>query len=164
MYDILDYFMIPDVIFDVKMSSYPFKKSKCQNSDTKIGCPSKETHLYPFWDQHSHLIEISGVLGDYWTILGHFGGSMTSQKGSRFYNFKFLTSSSVFLLQNTYPCTFLGSKNHFIEFSGILGDFGTILGHFGGPWRHKRGQYFTILNFWLHHRSSYPKILILAHF
>ena len=73
LYDILDYFMIPDVIFDVKMSSYPFKKSKSQNSDTEIGCPSKETHLYAFWDQHSHLIEISDVLGNFWTVFGRFG-------------------------------------------------------------------------------------------
>ena len=33
---------------------------------------SKTTHLYAFWDQHSHLIKISGVLGDFWFIFGHF--------------------------------------------------------------------------------------------
>ena len=37
-----------------------------------------------------------------------------------------------------------------------LGDFWTILGRFGGPWRHKRGQDFKILNFWHCYRFSTP--------
>ena len=101
MNDILDYFMIPDVIYEVKISSYPLKKLKCQNSDITIGFPSQKTQLYALWDQQSHFIEISGVLGD----------------------------------------------------------SGTILGRFGGPWRHKRGRNFSIFYFWLYHRFSSPKTL-----
>ena len=147
---------------------------------------------------------------------GPFWGSMTSQKGSRFYNLNFLTSSSAFLPQNTQPMhnfrfkqsfyrvfwyfrwfsghfgsfwgsvtsqkgssfsnfdffspqkdcpyTFLDPKDHFIEFAGLLGDFRTILGHFRGPWRHRRGKDFIILYFWLYHRFSHPKILTYTHF
>ena len=42
MNDIFCYFMISDVIFDVTISSYPFKKSKCHNFDTTIGFPSQK--------------------------------------------------------------------------------------------------------------------------
>ena len=115
---------------NVKMSNFWHHNRFCiqKNSPIRILRP---TQLFN-WD----------IWGFRWFLdrFGSFWGSMTSQKGSRFYNFKFLTSSSVFLIQNTYPCTFLGSKNHFIEFSGILGDFGTILGDFGGSWRHKMCQ------------------------
>ena len=89
-----------------------------------------------FLDANNHFIEFSGILGDFRAILGHFGsfwGSVTSQKWSRFQNFEFLTLSSVFPPTKDCPCTFLDPNNHFIEFSGFLGDFRTILGHFRGP-------------------------------
>ena len=109
---------------------------------------SKQLFYRVFW----HFRWFSGHLGSFW-------GSVTSQKGSRFSNFGFLTLSSVFPPQKDCPCTFSDPKNHFIEFSGFLGDFRTILGHFRGPWRHKRGQDFIIYNFWLHHRFSHQKNL-----
>ena len=39
---------------------------------------------------------------------------------------------------------FWDQHSHFIEISGVLGDFGTILGPFEGPWHHKMGQDFEI--------------------
>ena len=104
-------------------SQYRLTPSKSQNviilTPQSVFHP-KNTHLYAFWDQHSHLIKIFGVLGDFWFILGHFWvHDVTKQKGSRFLDFKFLTSSSVFSPQITYPCTFLCSNNYFIC---VLGD------------------------------------------
>ena len=114
---------------------------------------SKQSFYRVFW----HFRWFSGHLGSFW-------GSVTSHMGSRFSNFGFLTLSSVFPPTKDCPCTFLDRKNHFIDFSGFLGDFWTILGHFTGPWRHKRGQDFWILNFWPYHRFYLPKKIAHAHF
>jgi hypothetical protein len=53
---------------------------------------------------------------------------VTSQRGSRFQNFKILTSPSAFSSQKTYQYQFLGQNNHFIVFYCVLGEFWALLG------------------------------------
>ena len=93
-----------------------------------------------------------------------FWGSVTSQNGSRLWNLVILTPPPVFPSKKPYPYAFWYQTHHSIKFSGDLGEFWTILSHFGGLWRHKRGQDFEILYFWHHHQFFHPKTLTNVHF
>ena len=107
-----------------------------------------------FLDSSNHFIEFSCILGDFWTILGHFG-SMTSQNGSRFLDLRFIWLNQITDLKLLPLAHFNVQTITSSSLICVFGDFGTILSRFGGPWGHKRVQDFNILNFW-HHRFSYP--------
>ena len=66
--------MLYDVIFDAKMSSYPSIKSEYHKSNKLVDFFIPKTYSYAFRDKDDHLIEISGVLGDFRSILVQFGG------------------------------------------------------------------------------------------
>ena len=78
------------------------------------------------------------VLWCLWSILGHFGykrGSVTSQRGSKFYNFEILTLPSAFSSQKTYPCQFLEQNQLFFVSYCILGEVLTIFSYEWGIFR-----------------------------
>ena len=131
MNDILDYFMIPDVIFSVTISSHAFKKSKRQNSDITIGFPSQKTQLYALWDQQSHFIEISGVfqviLGPFWVTLEVHDVT----RGVKILEFCILDFVIGFLSPKTLPMLIVRSKQSFYR---AFWHFRWFLGHFGSFW------------------------------
>ena len=89
---------------------------------------------------------------------------MTSNKGSRFYNHKFLTSSSVFSTQKTYPCTFLGSNNYINVFYLRFMWFWDHFAHFWGSVTSQKGSRFQYSNFRLYYRFSLLKKITHAYF
>ena len=144
-----------------------FNKSKYQNSDTIIAFVGwKYVSIQIFssiWSFVGILISFEWHFGLFYDTWRHIWRQNIVLPPSTSQNVKILTSQSVFHPKKlTY--THSDQHSHFIEFSGILGDFWTILGRFGGPWRHKRGKDFIILNFWLYHRFFLLKKITHVHF
>ena len=131
MSDILDYFMMHDVIFDVIISSYPIKMSKCQNSNIKISFPSqKHSPICTLKPTQSFYWDFRPFIGDFGTILVRFGGSWRHKRVKilEFWIFGFIIG---FPSPKTLPMLIFRSKQSFYR---DFWYFRWFSGHFGLFW------------------------------
>ena len=158
--------MIFDVIFDVTVC-LSFQYHKILEFWHHHCVPRVKICIHTNFQLNSIICWYSNIIWmTLWTILWYLTSYLASQyrlTPSKSQNFKILTSQSVFHPKKTQLYALWDQQSFYWDFRRFSSDSGNILGHIGGPWRHKRGQNFRILYFGLCHRFSFPKNIAHAH-
>ena len=152
-YLIAQWRFIPSIVQNIRILTPPLCSS--YENTSQIFCSirlffvgiltSFEGHFGLFYDTWRHIWRQNVIL------------PLQKVKISKFWHHNQLS------IQKNSPIRILRPKQSFNWDIWRFRWFWNVLGRFGSPWRHKRDQDFIILNFWLHHWFSYPKILNLAH-